>query len=196
MTNLEATKEMCYLCFNEITKKFQKVPKLEVDLKKMSAPLFVTWEKKNRKNEYRLQGCIGTFQSSNLSSQLPKYAKTSAFDDSRFDPVQKRDLVNLQCTVSVLTNFEAASSPTDWEVGKHGIEINIPPYYSATFLPEVAEEQNWDKETTLLHLIRKSGYRGKIDNEFMSTIKTKRYQSSVCNCTWDEYNEYIQTLEK
>ena len=31
----------------------------------------------------------------------------------------------------------------DWEVGKHGIEIEYKGHH-ATFLPEVAEEERWD----------------------------------------------------
>ena len=47
-----------------------------------------------------------------------------------------------------MVNFTNISNPLSWEVGKHGVEIffkdsyNKP--YSATFLPEVAKEQQWD----------------------------------------------------
>lgn len=53
----------------------------------------------------------------------------------------------------------------DWDVGKHGIVIDAQlkgREYSATFLPEVAAEENWSREETLKHLVRKAGYRGKL----------------------------------
>jgi len=32
---------------------------------------------------------------------------------------------NLTCGVSLLTDFEKVENPLDWEVGKHGIEIDF-----------------------------------------------------------------------
>ena len=70
------------------------------------------------------------------------------------------ELPNLNCEVSLLVNFEEAKNPYDWEVGKHGIDIKFEDeegeFHSATYLPEVAEEQGWDQKTTLKHLIRKA----------------------------------------
>ena len=54
---------------------------------------------------------------------------------------------SLGVAVSLLTQFEDMAHPMDWEVGKHGIEIDFRHggrKYSGTFLPEVAEEQGWD----------------------------------------------------
>ena len=86
---------------------------------------------------------------------------SSAFQDNRFDPVILEEVPQLQCEVSLLHSFEKARDALDWEVGKHGImiefEVNDRPF-SATFLPEVATEQGWDKMTTLRHLVRKAGY--------------------------------------
>lgn len=50
----------------------------------------------------------------------------------------------LNVAVSFLVNFEEASGPLDWVVGKHGIIINFLDEYEATFLPEVAAEEKWD----------------------------------------------------
>ena len=66
----------------------------------------------------------------------------------------------MSCSVSLLTNFEEAKHALDWEVGKHGIEIEFEhkkKSYGSTFLPEVAKEEGWDQKTTLQYLIRKSG---------------------------------------
>jgi AMMECR1 domain-containing protein len=59
---------------------------------------------------------------------------------------------DLSVYVSLLTNFEEGKDAYDWEVGKHGISIKANHkgnYYSATYLPEVAPEQGWNKKQTL-----------------------------------------------
>ncbi len=93
--------------------------------------------------------------------------------------------------VSLLTNFEHVSNPLDWEVGKHGIEIDFEHKnrkYGATFLPEVAEEQGWDQNETLIYLIDKAGYSGKLEH-IMEKIKTKRYQSIKVYLSYEEYSK-------
>ncbi len=90
--------------------------------KKKAFPLFVTWTTGPEKD---LRGCIGTFTSSALENNLPKYALIAALNDSRFNPVSLKEVPNLQVGVSLLVNFEPASHPLDWEVGKHGIEIDF-----------------------------------------------------------------------
>ena len=80
----------------------------------------------------------------------------------------------------------------DWVVGTHGIDIefedNNGTNYSATFLPEVAEEEGWDQRTTLKHLVRKAGYRGSLD-KVISKIRLTRYQSIKKTISYDEYKK-------
>jgi uncharacterized protein (TIGR00296 family) len=126
-----------------------------------------------------------------LEANLAKYALISAFKDDRFSPIQLKEVESLSVGVSLLTNFEEASNPYDWEVGKHGIEIDFEfqgKSYGATFLPEVAEEESWDQKITLKELIRKAGYNGKVDNVF-NFIKTTRYQSIKTYLNFKEYQE-------
>jgi uncharacterized protein (TIGR00296 family) len=107
-----------------------------------------------------LRGCIGTFQEELLDDLVGKYALISALEDDRFDPIHIKEIPYLSCAVSLLTDFEEAQHPFDWEVGKHGIEIEFKHknnVYGSTFLPEVAHEEGWDHKTTLQYLIRKSG---------------------------------------
>lgn len=40
----------------------------------------------------------------------------SALRDRRFPPIQAKELPTLQCTVSILTNYETAANYLDWEV--------------------------------------------------------------------------------
>lgn len=95
-----------------------------------------------------MRGCIGTFDNSKeLGSVIPKYALIAALNDTRFDPVSLSEVQNLNVAVSILTNFNRIEDCYDWEVGKHGIEIEFiggGRRFSGTFLPEVAKEQRWD----------------------------------------------------
>ena len=120
-------------------------------------PIFVTWSIGKNKD---LRGCIGTFSCENLEKNLTQYAYYSAFKDSRFAPISIKEISDLHCGVSLLTDFEDADHALDWEVGTHGITIDFyddSKKYHGTFLPEVAGERQWDHKTTLNHLIKKAG---------------------------------------
>ncbi|XP_006819388.1 AMMECR1-like protein, partial [Saccoglossus kowalevskii] len=109
-------------------------------------PLFVTWKASGPTNgDKRLRGCIGTFAAVHLHEGLRDYTISSALKDSRFQPISKDELPRLQCSVSLLTNFEEANDHLDWEVGIHGIRIQFisekGSKCTATYLPEVAIEQ-------------------------------------------------------
>ncbi|THH06799.1 hypothetical protein EW145_g3834 [Phellinidium pouzarii] len=90
-------------------------------------PLFVTWNTRSTRlgGSPRLRGCIGTFEAQPIREGLAEYALISAFKDSRFPAIQERELPNLECMISLLTNFEDASSYLDWTVGVHGIYISF-----------------------------------------------------------------------
>jgi uncharacterized protein (TIGR00296 family) len=126
-----------------------------------------------------------------LENNLKKYALISALKDSRFSPISLGELSELHVAVSLLTEFEDCEHPLDWTVGTHGIEIDFEHRlrnYSGTFLPEVAQEQEWDQETTLKYLINKAGYSGKLVT-IMDKIKTKRYQSLKSHLSYVEYKD-------
>eukprot|EP00475_Leptophrys_vorax_P034711 TRINITY_DN5639_c0_g1_i1.p1 TRINITY_DN5639_c0_g1~~TRINITY_DN5639_c0_g1_i1.p1 ORF type:complete len:204 (-),score=47.58 TRINITY_DN5639_c0_g1_i1:110-721(-) len=165
-----------------------------------SFPLFVTWKKKSSLgNSYSLRGCIGTFSPLPLLEGLRRYAITSAFEDHRFDPIEHSEVKQLQCGVSVLTDFEDVEDPFDWEVGTHGIQITFVDPKSrtnrrATYLPEVAKEQGWSHEEALDSLIRKAGYSGKVGASLRSSVQLTRYQSSKTNLTYDSYLEMRSSL--
>ena len=96
--------------------------------------------------------------------------------------------------MSLLTNFETGLGWQDWEVGKHGmiIEFEDPSNpssrpFSATYLPEVAEQQGWTVEECIDSLMQKAGYYGKVTENLRSTITLTRYQSSLYTMTYQEY---------
>ena len=76
-------------------------------------------------------------------------------------------------------------------MGVHGITIEFkdPLTYtrrSATFLPEVAAHEKWDKKQTLEHLIRKAGCTAGA-SAVRKNIALTRYQSATCTLNYEEY---------
>jgi uncharacterized protein (TIGR00296 family) len=184
---------LCKYCFQVLEAilsdgDFDKISFPE-EFKGKSYPLFVTW---TTGKEKELRGCVGTFEKDNLEKNLIRYTFISAFKDSRFNPISKDEVKNLNCEVSLLVQFEKAKSPIDWVVGTHGIDIDFKDHkgnsYSATFLPEVAEEEGWDQKTTLQFLIRKAGYRGSLESVY-DNIEVTRYQSIKKTISYDEYQK-------
>jgi AmmeMemoRadiSam system protein A len=105
-----------------------------------------------------LRGCIGTIEPvDSVYETVAKRAASAALDDSRFPhTVSVAELPFVIIEVSVLTPPVAVKGPEDIVIGKHGIILSKG-WNSATFLPQVAPEQGWDRETTLRHLARKAG---------------------------------------
>ncbi|KAM5534336.1 hypothetical protein V8D89_012064 [Ganoderma adspersum] len=91
-------------------------------------PLFVTWNTRSSRpgRSPRLRGCIGTFEPQPLRDGLAEYALISAFRDHRFKKIEEWELESLECTVSLLMEFEDAANYLDWTVGVHGIQISFP----------------------------------------------------------------------
>jgi len=123
-------------------------------------------------------------------------------------------------SISLLTDFEDASSYLDWTVGVHGIYItfsnpsllpassssssapsplsssaHLPRItskqtFSATYLPDVVPEQGWDKIEAVDSAIRKAGWNGVITEDIRRSVKLRRYQSRKYTVGWHEYAEW------
>ena len=156
----------------------------------VECPLFVTFKIDEGRGELQLRGCIGTLSPTPLRN-LARYVQKSAFEDRRFNPIEASEVERLEVGVSLLVNYEEAGDPFDWEVGVHGILIDFNDKhgreYGATYLPEVMPEQGWDQRQAVESLMRKAGYRGRIDDAVLSTMRTTRYQSSKAAMTYAEY---------
>lgn len=59
--------------------------------------------------------------------------------------------------------------------------------YTATYLPQIAPEQGWDKIETVDSAIRKAGWDGRITEDVRRSVKLRRYQSKKCTVGWEEY---------
>lgn len=123
----------------------------------------------------------------------------SAFDDTRFTPITARELPTLQCAVTLLTNFEPTpdADPLAWEMGIHGLRISFTYHgrrYGSTYLPDVAQEQGWTKEETLISLMRKAGWSGRREDWGRVGVKVIRYQGlKVCleYGVWREWRDWV-----
>ena len=112
--------------------------------------------------------------------------------DNRFAPVSKEELPRLRVSVSILCHFENGADYLDWEVGKHGIRIEFASdrggsKRTATYLPEVATEQGWDKVETIDSLLRKGGFKGNVTPEVRRNIRLVRYQSEKVSVAYPDY---------
>ena len=209
-SQVQATPVMCAVCFEILIATLKKentdecVSRFyqEEHQAETACPLFVTWK---IGEDQDLRGCIGTFdQTGKIGKMVPKYALIAALNDSRFSPVNLREVQHLAVSVSLLTNFTPIQDPMGWEVGTHGIEIEFKVgnrTYSGTFLPEVAAEQGWDQATTLFNLFRKAGYKPtnanrpyiEIINELAPNLKVITYQSSKFSMTYAEFTIYLNS---
>ncbi len=128
----------------------RSVPRLEPsdysERLKTKAGAFVTL-----KANGKLRGCIGSFEPSEpLFKVVQEMAIAAATQDSRFLPVQSRDLKDIHIEISVLTPLRKIASIKEIQLGKHGIYIKKG-HRGGTFLPQVATETGWTLEEFLGH---------------------------------------------
>ena len=121
--------------------------RVEIDESKMSPKLkehlgaFVTLYFNSN-----LKGCIGRFEpEQELFEVVIDMAIAASRHDSRFSPVNTKELQNIQLEISVLTPRKKVTSIDEIEVGKHGIYVKYG-VKSGTYLPHVATDMNWSKK--------------------------------------------------
>ena len=102
------------------------------------------------RNRGRLRGCIGTFSPQGTLPETIRAMADTACDDPRFfaDPVTLDELGELRIEISVLSPLTRTDDPLSLELGTHGIYIRRGAA-GGCFLPQVATELGWDKETFL-----------------------------------------------
>ena len=123
---------------------------------------------------------------------------SSALEDTRFDPITLKELPKLECAITILTDFEPAEGPMAWEIGVHGLRISFVYHgrrMGATYLPDVAKEQGWTKEETLVSLMRKAGWTGKKDDWSKVRLDVVTYRGTKACVTWEEYKDLLAVEE-
>lgn len=107
--------------------------------------------------EGRLRGCIGYIEGIKpLVDTVADNGRSAAVGDPRFRPVTDEELANIHLEVSALTPLVPVSGPEEIVIGRHGVVL-AKNGRRAVFLPQVAPEQGWDRDTTLTHLSVKAG---------------------------------------
>lgn len=113
---------------------------------------FVTLHKKGQ-----LRGCIGTFASSDSTlDTLQEMAAAASQRDPRFPALSAAELEDIDLEISLLTPLQELTDIATIEVGRHGLCISRG-WQRGVLLPQVATENNWDRETFLQHTCRKAG---------------------------------------
>ncbi len=104
-----------------------------------------------------LRGCIGSLHGREpLQECVIANAAKAAFEDPRFPPLSHDEFENITIEISLLTEPRPIADIAEFRLGMHGIILEFEKS-RAVFLPDVATENGWDKESTLEHLSRKAG---------------------------------------
>lgn len=105
----------------------------------------------------QLRGCIGSiFATEPLVDGVLRQAGNAAFEDPRFPPLRKGEFDSVSIEISVLTEPVEVRGYEEIVIGRHGVLLEKEGR-RAVFLPQVATEQGWDRDTMLRHLSRKAG---------------------------------------
>lgn len=97
-----------------------------------------------------LRGCVGTFTPHGGLPATIRSMAVAAANDPRFAcfPISEPEMKDIRIEVSALSPPKRIGDPLNLELGRHGIYIKRG-HLAGCFLPEVAVEEGWDKETFL-----------------------------------------------
>lgn len=97
----------------------------------------------------QLRGCMGTLDIGDSLAEAVRYAAISAaLHDPRFPPVTAAELPDLALEVSILSPPWPMRNLDELELGRHGIIVRYG-QQRGLFLPQVATDHHFDKETFL-----------------------------------------------
>ncbi|MFH1197934.1 MAG: AmmeMemoRadiSam system protein B [bacterium] len=109
-----------------------------------------------RKNG-ELRGCIGHMaEDTRVYNTVSLMAIQAAFNDRRFNPLQKDELKEIEIETSALTPFQKINSLDEFELHRDGLLIKKDGK-QGVYLPQVAEETGWTKMEFVEHLCLKAG---------------------------------------
>jgi len=130
------------------------------------------------KQNHDLRGCIGSLVADKpLIDQIIYQAVNASFFDDRFQPLSEYEISSIDIEISILSNPQPINHFNEIRIGTDGI-ILMKNNKSALFLPEVATEQEWDLETTLINLCQKAGLN---DYDWMENSRLETFQSFKFN---------------
>lgn len=131
------------------------VPEVTAPMGTLTRPrgVFVSWYHGDM-----LRGCLGILEPTEpLWANVRELAVGAATDDPRFPPVRPDEESGLSVSISVLTPPVRVASVDAIDVARHGVMLKMGAR-RGVFLPSVAAEMGWDRETLLDHLcVEKAG---------------------------------------
>ncbi|MDD3679798.1 MAG: AmmeMemoRadiSam system protein B [Candidatus Shapirobacteria bacterium] len=128
-----------YLATGQIPLK--KAPRVSLETKKA---VFVTLKKDNQ-----LRGCLGGLEAKEPVWQaVANMTVTAAANDPRFLPIDKDELFKIKIEISVLSTLKKINYFDEIKLGHHGVFLKKGEI-TGTFLPQVAKEGDWNKESFL-----------------------------------------------
>src|SRR5512143_1574709 len=96
-----------------------------------------------------LRGCVGYIDPVKpLLQTVEEAAVRAAFQDPRFEPLEHAELDLIEIEISVLSPLQRIASPSEIEVGTHGVVVQSRST-RGLLLPQVAVEYGWDRDTFL-----------------------------------------------
>lgn len=104
-----------------------------------------------------LRGCIGhVIAAEPLWRSVRDNARSAAFSDPRFPPLEQRELIAVRFGISALTPLVPIDGPHQVQVGRHGLMVRRGAA-RGLLLPQVAAELGWTRAQFLSHTCRKAG---------------------------------------
>jgi AmmeMemoRadiSam system protein B/AmmeMemoRadiSam system protein A len=105
----------------------------------------------------QLRGCIGLIRARQpLYETVAEMAVAAAFEDPRFPAVGAVEFDRLEYDISVLSPLERVHDFEEIVVGRDGLMIKMD-LHSGLLLPQVATENDWDREEFLQQTCLKAG---------------------------------------
>ena len=103
----------------------------------------------------RLRGCVGRIERDTAIAEIVvQCAIGAALHDSRFAPMAKHEIQDLEISVSVLSELSPIA-PDEIEIGRHGLLIRSGQRHGL-LLPQVAAERHWSAERFLEETCQKA----------------------------------------
>jgi len=128
------------------------------------------------KIDEELRGCIGYIIAIGpLFETVREAARSSAFNDPRFSQLTRDEFDIIKIEISALSPFEPIKSYDEIQIGIHGLLLDEGG--RAVLLPQVATENNYDRDQFLTALCHKAGLYGEYWKE--RTLKIKVFTADV-----------------
>ncbi len=103
-----------------------------------------------------LRGCVGyVFPVASLYRTVAETARSAAFEDTRFFPITREEVADLEVSLSILSPLRLIKAE-EVEVGRHGLLVGQHGH-RGLLLPQVPVEHEWDRVTFLEQTCRKAG---------------------------------------